>query len=157
ARQRDDRHRSLGDELPGHALDGDGHDLLGAAIGFLPGLGLDVPNPLRGIVAGLVDHLLHERALRLVARHAGRLLELLPDAVDQLIVLGTAAFELPLALPLRLFARGDLALAGRERLELAVDALLLLRDALLGHPDLAALLARLLLPFRLRLDEEIFR
>src|SRR3989441_8090174 len=68
AGERDDRDRALGDELPRQALDGDRDDLLGAAIGLLARLPLDLPDVPGRVVARLVEHLLGEGLLGLLAR-----------------------------------------------------------------------------------------
>src|SRR5881628_22769 len=93
AGERDDRDGALGDELPRQALDGDRDDLLGGAIGLLARLPLDLPDVPGRVVAGLILHLLDEGLLGLVARHAGGLLEFLPDRVDESIVLHPASLE----------------------------------------------------------------
>src|SRR5947207_1342172 len=83
ARERHHGHRTLGDELARETLDGNRHDLLGTPVGFLACLGLDLPDVASRVVPGFVRHLLEERALRLVARHSGRLFELLANLLRQ--------------------------------------------------------------------------
>ena len=102
ARQVHDRHGPLGDELARQTLDGDGDDLLGASIRFGARLFLDHANVLRGVVPGLVDHLLDEAALRFVARQPGDPLELLAGLVDESIAVLVPLRHLPLLLPQQL-------------------------------------------------------
>src|SRR5438067_1114136 len=155
ARQRHDGDGALGDELAGQALDGDRHDLLGAPVGFLAGLGLDLPDVARGVVARLVGHLLDERALRLVARHSRRLLELLPDLVGQTFDVGLPLLHQALLRAQRVLAPRELRLALGEGLDLPIDALFLLEDSFLQGLQLVTLVARLALPVRFRLDHEV--
>src|SRR5579875_1337833 len=147
ARQRDHGDGALGDELPGQALDGDRHDLLRPPIGLLARLGLDLPDHLGGIVSRFLDHLIDERPLRLLAGEPGGLLELAPDAIDEPFVLGATVREPVFQLLEPLFASCQLGLPLCEALELAVDALLLLRLAL----SLAAGLDHEVLRLELRL------
>src|SRR5579885_2582760 len=143
ARQRDHGDGALGHELPGQALDGDRHDLLRPPIGLLACLGLDLPDHLGGVVPRLLDHLIDERPLCLLAGEPCGLLELAPDAIDEPLVFGATVREAVFLLLEPLFTACELGLPLREALELPVDALLLLRHALFEVHDLAALLARL--------------
>src|SRR5439155_15743984 len=124
-------------------------------VGLFPSLGLDLPDVARGVMPGLVRHLLDERALRLVARHARRLLEPLPDLVGQTRDLGLPLLHRALLLAQRVLAPRELRLALGEGLDLPIDALGLLEDSLLQGLQLVTLVARLALPVRLRLDHEI--
>src|SRR5205814_7174172 len=152
-----DRDRALGDELPRQALDGDRDDLLGAAIGLLTRLPLDLPDVPGRVVAGLILHLLDEGLLGLVARHAGGLLELLPDRIDEPLALRPAPLERTLFLPEPVLALALLGLALREHLDLPVDALLLLRHPLLERDQLAPMIPRLALRVRLGATDEVRR
>src|SRR5581483_11090286 len=120
-------------------------------------LGLDLPDVAGRVVARLLGHLLEERPLRLLARHPGRLLEALAHGVRQPVDLAPALLEPALALPERVVALGELRLALRERLDLLIDRLFLLGDPALHRLQLAPLLARLPLGFRLRLDGDVLR
>src|SRR5262249_52614053 len=95
------------------------------------------------------------RALRLVAGHAGGLLELLPDAVDQLLVLALAVPDRLLALLEGAFLLRQRGIALLEALQLPVDRFLLLRHPLLQGGDLAPLLARVPLPLGPRLEDDV--
>ena len=153
--QRDHRHGALGDELAGEPLDGDRHDLLRPAIGLLARLGLDLTNVPRRVVSRLLDHLLQQGALRLVARHSRSLLESLAHRLDEAVVFAPPVHELPL-LPAELFLSAlELRVALSERLEPPLDALLFLRDPLLHRCDLTALLPRFALRIGLRLGQEV--
>ena len=109
------------------------------------------------VVASLVAHLLDEGPLGLVARHAGGLLELLPDRVDESLVLDPASLERALLLPQSLLALGQLALALPEDLDFPLDALFLLRHPFLERDQLAAMIPRLALPVRLGAANQVRR
>ena len=109
----------------------------------------------RGVVARLVGHLLDERALRLVARHSRRLLELLPDLVGQTFDVGLPLLHQALLRAQRVLAPRELRLALGEGLDLPIDALFLLEDSFLQGLQLVTLVARLALPVRFRLDHEV--
>src|SRR6266508_4790292 len=72
-KDRDGRLRRL---LGGHPLDGDGHDLPGPLLSFLPGLLFDLSDGGHGIPLRLVHHLRHERVLRLLSREVADPLQL---------------------------------------------------------------------------------
>src|SRR5262249_28210643 len=118
ARQRDDRDRPLGDVFAGQTLDRDRDDLLRAPIPFLARFGLDVADVPGGVVTCFLGHLLDERPLRLVARHARRLLEALAHLVDQPVVFSAPVLQGTFTLPEAVFALGQLRLALREPFDL---------------------------------------
>src|SRR5438552_9746753 len=155
ARERHHRHRTLGDELARETLDGNRHDLLGTPVGFLACLGLDLPDVASRVVPGFVRHLLEERALRLVARHSGRLFDLLANLLRQPPHLTLPLLEGALELAQSVVTLRELALPLREGLDLPVDAFLLLEDALLQRLQLVALVAGLALPVRLGLEHDV--
>src|SRR5439155_21670201 len=142
-------------DLPRTALDGEREVLLGAAIGLLPRLPLDLPDVPGRVVARLVEHLLGEGLLGLVARHAGGLFELLPDRIDEPLALRPAPLERTLLLPEPVLALAQLGLALREHLDLPVDALLLLRHPFLERDQLAPMIPRLAFRVRLVATDEV--
>src|SRR6266545_3999347 len=130
----------FGGLLRGHPLDGDGHDLSGSLLPFLPSLVLDLPNGGHGLALGLVDDLSDKRLLGLLRRHPGYRLELLAVLLRRLLQLLAHLLELLVAVVhLR-----------RPRLnvgELVLDRLLLLGEALLRTLHLLTPGADLLLRF----------
>src|SRR5204862_6118253 len=144
-------------DLPRQALDGDRVELVGAALGVMARATLDLPDVPGRVVAGLVAYLLAGGLLGLVARHAGGLLELLPDRVDEPLVLDPASLERALLLPQSLLALGQLALALPEDLDFPLDALFLLRHSFLERDQLAAMIPRLALPVRLGAANQVRR
>ncbi len=148
--QGDHRDGGLGGVVGGDALDGEGDDLLGLAVGVPAGLLLDLADPLGGGCTGLLLHGGHQLPARLVGAEAGERLQLL-------LYLGEAPAQLGGALLHRLLARAGLAgaLILRLRLlveqqELAVERLLPLLDPPLRPLDFVTPPRLLALPLLLR-------
>jgi hypothetical protein len=59
-RELDDRHRRLGGEVGGHALDGEGDDLARLALGFALSLLLDLADRVGGLGLGGLGQILQE-------------------------------------------------------------------------------------------------
>src|SRR5215469_2985579 len=85
--ERDHRNGALGDEFAGEALDGDRDDSLGAAVSLLTSLFFDDTDMLGSFGARLPEHLVHQRALGLLAGEAGDLFEAAARLFDKLILL----------------------------------------------------------------------
>ena len=71
-RELDDRHRRLGGVAGGQALHAHRQDVAHAALGLALGLLLDLADPPRGVVPGLLLDLLEQQLLGPGRRHAGR-------------------------------------------------------------------------------------
>jgi len=84
-REIDDRHGTLGHEIPGIALDGIGDDLLGLLVGDALGLFLGLADEDGRFALGLGLKRLDELGLRLFGREAGDPLELLLLVVDNAV------------------------------------------------------------------------
>ena len=156
-RDRHDRHGALGDEVAGQPLDGDRDDLLGLALGLLLRLLLDQADLLGGLVAGLVEHIVEQRPLGLVAGHRGDLLETFLSLSDEFRLLALSLGDLRLALAGRRLATRILEIARFERLETLLDRLFLALNALLDLLDLATALLDLSLSRLLRVQNDVLR
>ena len=117
----------LGRVVGGDALDGEGDDLLGLALGVAARLLLDLADALRGVGAGRLLHVVHQLAARLVGAEAG-------ERLQPVLHLGEARAQL-------LLAGLHPLLAARERLgALVLLLLLLVEDGELAVQRLLALL-----------------
>src|SRR6266540_4929791 len=113
-KDRDGRLRSL---LRGHPLDGDGHDLPGSLLAFLPGLLFDLADGGHGIPLRLIYHLRHERIFGLLSRE-------MPDPLQLPALLHGSSRDL-LPEPLQLLLGPSQAFFPRgQLLKLSVELLL---------------------------------
>src|SRR5436309_46432 len=151
----DDRYGRLDRVVRGQALDRGGENFFGLLSRGLARLLLEAHADELGLALGLLLHLRHELAPRLLGREAGDHLELAALLVERLCQL---AFLLPdrlLAVGQALVLRRVLGEAALDVIELAGELLFLAENPLLDLLDLALAATDLVLELTARLEHDL--